>query len=96
MKNGVEYFLGGSANTTGFTSLPGVTNTAGTLSVTWTKSATYTGSYPTDFVVETSPTLSGVWTTETLGVNVTITGDNVKYTFPSGTKNFVRLKVTGP
>ena len=38
--NGTEYFLGGNANTTGFTALPGVTNTAGTLSVTWNKAAT--------------------------------------------------------
>ena len=35
--NGVEYFIYGPiANTSGFTALPGVTNTAGTLSVTWT------------------------------------------------------------
>ena len=39
------------------------------------------------------------WTTETLGGTVAITGPNnefVKYTFPAGTKNFARLKVTGP
>jgi hypothetical protein len=29
-------------------------------------------------------------------VNVTITGDIVTYTFPAGTRNFARLKVTGP
>ena len=46
--------------------------------------------------METSSTLTGVWTTETLGINVTITGNDVKYTFPAGTKNFARLKVTGP
>ena len=96
VSNGVEYFLFGNANTTGFTALPGVTDNAGILSVTWTKAAGYTGTYSTDFVVETSSTLAGTWTTETLGVNVTITGNNVKYTFPSGTKNFARLKVTGP
>ncbi len=96
VSNGVEYFLGGSANTTGYTTLPGVANTAGTLSITWTKAASYTGTYGTDFVVETSSTLSGAWTVETLGVNVTLTGDNVKYTFPAGAKNFARLKVTGP
>jgi hypothetical protein len=94
--NGVEYFLGGTANTTGFTSLPGVTSTAGTLSVTWAKAASYTGSYATDFVVETSSTLNGAWAAETLGGNVTITGNNVKYTFPAGIRNFARLKVTGP
>ncbi len=96
VSNGVEYFLGGNTNTTGFTATPGVVNTAGTLSVTWVKAADYTGIYGTDFVVETSNTLSGAWTTETLGVNVVITGNDVKYTFPAGTKNFARLKVTGP
>lgn len=97
VSNGVELFLGGSANTTGFTALPGVTNTAGTLSVTWTKAADYTGSYPADFSVETSETLAtGSWSTETLGGSVVITGNQVKYTFPAGTKKFARLKVTGP
>jgi autotransporter-associated beta strand protein len=99
--NGVEYFIGGpTGNTTGFTPLPGVTNTGGTLSVTWTKAAGYTGTYGTDFVVQTSSTLSGIWTNEILspdpGFTVVITGNDVKYTFPAGTKNFARLKVTGP
>ncbi len=92
--NGIEYFLGGSTNTTGFTALPRVTDTAGTLSVTWTKASTFTGSYGTNFWVETSPTLSGVWLTETSGVTVTISGNDVTYTFPAGTSNFARLKVT--
>jgi hypothetical protein len=39
---------------------------------------------------------AGSWTNETLGVTVTITGNEVKYTFPAGTINFARLKVTGP
>ena len=49
-------------------------------------------------MVETSATLSGVWTAETLGGgNITDTAADVKYTFPgplSG-KKFARLKVTG-
>ena len=95
--NGVEYFLGGSTNTTGFTALPGVTNTAGTLSVTFTKAASYSGVYGTDYVVQTSATLAaGSWVDETLGGNVTISGNDVIYTFPGGTKNFVRLNITGP
>ena len=73
-----------------------MTNTSGLLSVTWTKASTYTGVYGIDFVVETSATLAGAWATETLGGTVTITGNEVKYTFPAGTKNFARLKVTGP
>jgi autotransporter-associated beta strand protein len=101
VSNGIEYFLGGSADTTGFTSLPGVVSTAGTLSVTWTKDTTYTGTYGTGFTVETSATLGGPWVTEiadpNAGFTVTFPSANeVKYTFPSplGTKNFVRLKVT--
>ena len=97
--NGVEYFLGGpGGNTTGFTSLPTVTSNAGTLSITWTKGSGYTGTYGTDFRIETSETLTGTWTPETEGGTVTMSGDNVTYTFPSplGTKKFARLVVTGP
>ena len=88
-------------NTTGFTALPGVTNTAGILSVTWTKAASYTGTYGTDFWVETSATLANPWTNQsadpTPGFTVTFPSANeVKYTFPAGTANFARLKVTGP
>ena len=102
VSNGVEYFLGGTTNTTGFTSLPTV-NTVGGLSVTFTKHASYTGSYTTDFTVETSATLAGPWATEIAdpnpGFTVTFpTANEVKFTFPTplGTKNFARLKVTGP
>jgi autotransporter-associated beta strand protein len=92
--DGIEYFLGGTSNTTGQTVLPGITNTSGTLSITWTKAATYLGVHGTDFVIETSTTLTGSWTIETVGVNLTITGNNVTYTFPaSGDRRFVRLKV---
>ena len=96
VENGIEYFLGGTASTTGFTPLPGVINTAGTRSITWTKAASYKGNYGTDFVVETSATLTDPWVSEVLDVNVTVIGDAVKYTFPVGTMNFARLKVTGP
>ena len=96
--NGVEFFLGGATDTTGFTPLPGVTTTGGVSSVTWTKATTYGGTYGTDFWVETSATLAPPWTPETVGGNVTITvdevnGDQVKFTFPAGTKNFARLRV---
>ena len=105
--NGTEHFLGGNGNTTGFTPVPSVVKALdGTLSVTWVRhpdyaAATFPGNYGTDFVVETSATLTGPWTPETpLGTNVTLTGNNVKYTFPGGPayngKRFARLKVTGP
>jgi hypothetical protein len=102
--NGIEYFLVGPDGTsTGFTSLPPVVKALdGTLSVTWTKAATYVGVFNTDFFVETSDTLTGIWTPEILapGGTVTITGNDVKFTFPGGPaysgKKFVRLRVTGP
>jgi hypothetical protein len=101
VSNGIEYFLGGNTDTTGFTALPGVSNTGGTLSVTWVRHPDYPdfpGNYGTDFVVETSATLTGPWTEEASPGNVTITGNDVTYTFPAplGAKNFARLKVTGP
>ncbi len=97
VSNGVEYFMFGNASSTGFTALPSVINN----SVTWVKATTgYAGVYNTDFFVETSDTLAtGSWAIAPLGVgagNVEITGNNVKYTFPAGTKKFARLKVTGP
>lgn len=95
--NGIEYFLGGATgNTTGFTALPSVVENDGVRSVTWTFGAGYTGIYGTNFRVETSPDLQNPWTVETLGSTVTITGSQVKYTFPSGTRGFARLVVTGP
>ena len=100
--NGTEHFIHGTVANSGFTALPGVDEALdGTLSVTWTKAATYTGSYPTHYVVETSTTLAGPWTIETSPGNVSFPSANeVKYTFPGGPgysgKIFARLKVTGP
>jgi autotransporter-associated beta strand protein len=97
--NGVEYFLGGpNGHTTGFTALPRVTQTGGVLSITWTKASDYAGSYGNHFVVETSDSLSGGWTTEPSPGDITISGNDVTYTFPSplGARKFARLKVTGP
>lgn len=99
VSNGVEYFIGGpTGNTTGFTPVPGIITNSGVNSVTWNKAASYTGVYNTNFVVETSTSLStGSWATETVGVNVSIVGNSVTYTFPAGpVRNFARLKVTGP
>ena len=103
VSNGVEYFIYGPVANSGFTALPPVVNNAGMLSVTFTKAAGYDGDYGTDFVVETSATLSG-WAPVTPPTvedpqppgTVKITGNDVKYIFPAGTKNFARLKVTGP
>ena len=97
VSNGIEYFIGGpTGNTTGFTAVPGVVTSSG-LSVTWTHAAGYTGVYGTDYVVETSTTLGDDWTPVVVAAgpgNVTITGNDVKYTFPTGpVKTFARLKV---
>ncbi|MCF7676015.1 MAG: cadherin-like domain-containing protein [Akkermansiaceae bacterium] len=97
VSNGIEYFLGGSGDTTGFTPLPGVLNTAGMLNVTWIKGDDYPGEYGTDYVVETSTTLAAdSWAPEPdTGGNVTVDGKNAIYTFPSGPVKFARLKVMG-
>lgn len=99
VQNGVEYFLGGpNGNTTGFTGLPGAVAGPGVLSITWLKGPGYVGTYNTDFVVETSGTLSGPWTPEASPGNVADSATEVKYTFPAplSGKRFARLKVTGP
>jgi hypothetical protein len=97
--NGIEYFLGGSANTTGKTVLPIITSGGGLLTITWTKANDYPGFYGADFVVETSNTLQGTWTPALFpGFNINITGNQVTYIFstPLGPQQFVRLKVNGP
>jgi autotransporter-associated beta strand protein len=93
--NGVEYFLGGNTNTTGFTALP--VPVGGT--VTWTKAAGYTGTFGTDFKVQTSTDLT-TWadapTSGSPGVPGTVfnSGSNYTYTMPTGpSKTFVRLLV---
>ncbi|MCX6876572.1 MAG: DUF6288 domain-containing protein [Verrucomicrobia bacterium] len=95
--NGIEYFLGGNANTTGFTPLPGVNQASdGKLSVTWTKAADYPGVYGTGYVVQTTTSLAtDTWTNEPGSGNVTFSGNEVIYTFPSTgpAKKFARLKV---
>ena len=97
VSNGIEYFLGGSAGiTTGFTPLPAPTPAGSTFKITWIKGPGYIGTYGTHFQVETSATLTNPWIVEAVGVNVTDTPTSVTFTFPVGTKNFARLKVTGP
>jgi VCBS repeat-containing protein len=97
--DGIEYFVGGpNGNTTGQTTLPSIINSSGTLSITWIKGTGYPGVYGSDYLIETTTTMTGTWTPETVGVNVTLTGNNVTYTFPAaaGNRRFVRLKVMAP
>ncbi len=105
VSNGIEYFIGGpNGNTTGFTAIPGVTPAGVSLQVTFIKDDEYTGSYgPSGFEVQISPSLAqGTWSAAATSLDpnipdtVHIDGTNVTYTFPAGTKNFARLKVTGP
>lgn len=95
--NGIEYFLGGTGDTTGFTALPGIDTLNRT--ITWTMDSSYDGDYGVDHVVETSATLEGTWTQAAVGTGpgmVTLDGYNVKYTFPGADVIFVRLKVKEP
>jgi len=89
--NGVEYFMGESGN--GFTTTPGIVSNA----ITWPMAATYSGTYGTHYVVQTSPDLT-TWTPATVGAGpgfVAITpGVSVIYTMPAPAgKLFVRLLV---
>jgi hypothetical protein len=94
--NGIEYFLGGNTNTTGQTTLPGITKASNIYSITWVKSSTYQGTYGIHYWVESTSTLSSSWIQEGLGENVTISGNNITYTFPSTIKRFARLIVAEP
>lgn len=102
VSNGVEFIIYGPVANSGFTALHGVDKALdGTLSVTWTNAAGYTGSYGVapagHFVVETSPTLAGPWPPESSPGTVSISDKNVTYTFPRGPsysgKNFACLNV---
>jgi hypothetical protein len=103
--NGIEFFRYGPVTNSGFTELPGVEKDpiTGDYSVTWTKATGYPGAYGTDYVVETSSTLTGTWNAELAspapGATVTFpSATEVKYTFPSPLTDelFVRLRVNGP
>lgn len=88
--NGVEFFMGETGST--FTANPSVVGGV----ISWPKSDTYTGTYGTDYVVQTSTNLTS-WT------NVLVTdpnlnnGDPLQYTLPTGAGSvFVRLLVNVP
>ncbi len=88
VSNGIEFFVG--ATGTGFTALPSVVVNAGVQTVTWPKSAGFTGSYQ----VQVSSDLSS-WTAAP-GGTVTDNGTTVVFTFPSPGPDirFIRLVVT--
>jgi fibronectin-binding autotransporter adhesin len=90
--NGVEHFIGGTTKTTGFTATP-VLNASN--NITWTMGDTYTGTYGTDYLIQTSNELT-IWDPVT-EANVTIDsvapGKSVSYTLTGPGKRFVRLLV---
>ncbi|MES2439964.1 MAG: autotransporter-associated beta strand repeat-containing protein [Verrucomicrobiota bacterium] len=91
VKNGIEYFMGLSGS--GFTANPALSG--GT--VTWIKGASYSGTYGTDFVVQSSPDLV-TWTNVPEGSGalgtVVIGAGSLSYTPPTGqSKRFGRLVV---
>jgi len=90
--NGIEYFMG--QTTSGFTAGPSLSGKT----VSWTKGASYPGTYGVDYRIETSPTLSnGTWTTVPANDPNLNNGSPLQYTLPTGQpKVFSRLVVTGP
>ena len=90
--NGIEYFMGGSTVTTGFTPLP-VLNSSN--NITWTMGDTYIGTYDTDYVIQTSSDLI-TWAPVLVGdvvIDDTAPGKSVSYTLTGAGKRFVRLLV---
>ena len=91
--NGIEYFLHGTGDSSSADVFASVTSSAGNVSVTWTKAATYPGTYGTNFVVQTSTSASGPWINQTAGSSLVLNGNSVRYIFPAGAETFVRLVV---
>jgi autotransporter-associated beta strand protein len=86
VQNGVEFFMGETGST--FTANPTVVTSGAVRTVTWPKSASFSGTYK----VETSENLAS-WTNVT--GSVVDNGSSVVYTLPTGSpKVFVRLVVT--
>lgn len=88
--NGIEYFMGLNGN--GFTAMPAM---AANGAISWPKGASYTGTYGTHYVIQTSVNLT-TWDDVPSG-SVSIDADSVDYTLPkTGPTGYARLKVTGP
>lgn len=87
VKNGIEYFMGESGSS--FTANPSL-NSA--YAITWPMGASYTGSYGTDYVIQTSNDLS-IWTPVIVSDVTIVAGTSVTYTLTGSGKRFVRLLV---
>jgi autotransporter-associated beta strand protein len=90
--NGIEFFMG--QTTSGFTAGPSLSGKT----ISWTKGASYPGTYGVDYRIETSATLgAGSWTTVPANDPNLNNGSPLQYTLPTGQpKVFSRLVVTGP
>ena len=90
--NGIEYFMGQTGS--GFTPAPSLSGKT----ISWTKGASYTGTYGVDYRIETSTSLgAGSWTLVPANDPNLSNGSPLQYTLPTGqTKVFSRLVVTGP
>lgn len=87
--NGIEYFMGLAGS--GFTANPAPDSNQ---KVSWPKGDDYAGVYGTDYVIQNSDDLS-TWVDVPIG-EVT-DADPLEYTLSTGgSKEFTRLKVTGP
>ncbi len=85
--NGIEYFMGQSGSA--FTATP-VLNSSNV--ITWTMGATYTGTYGTDYVIQTSNELT-TWAPVLVGDVTIVPGASVSCTLSGPGKRFVRLLV---
>jgi autotransporter-associated beta strand protein len=85
--NGIEYFMGLSGNA--FTANP-MLNSANTIA--WPMGATYTGTYGTDYVIQTSSDLT-TWSPVLVGDVTIVPGTSLTYTLSGSGKRFVRLLV---
>jgi autotransporter-associated beta strand protein len=90
--NGIEYFMG--QTTSGFTAGPSLDGNV----VSWSKGASYTGTYGVDYWIETSASLGiGSWTAVPANDPNLGNGSPLQYTHPAAqSKVFSRLVVTGP
>ena len=88
--NGIEYFMGLSG--TSFTANPALDASN---KITWTMGDSYTGTYGTDYLVQTSSDLN-TWDPvpeASVTINNTAPGKSLAYTLTGAGKRFVRLKV---
>jgi hypothetical protein len=98
VRNGIEWFVHGGTDSSTADAAPGVFSNASGLMVIWTKNEAFTGAYGSAYVVESGDTPLGPWTAETSPGQVSIVGNEVRYTFatPLPQRKYAQLKVIMP